>query len=505
MKNTYALLSYIVIFTCFLSRHLPAREIIVTTVNELQNAIGDLASHDTILIANGTYCITATLTINNKQEKISDVLIKGQSGNRDSVMLWCPGMGVQSSSAPHVFNIYNIENLTIADLTAGKTYWHPVTISGQSGAESISLKNLHLVDAGEQFIKVNNREDPKCDNGIVDGCLLEYTDYAFWAGDHYYTQGFDKIGGGDNWIVRNCIIKNIRPHPEHVDHADGCGAAITYWQGGTNNIVEKNLLVNCRMGIQFGISDNTGVSGGIIRNNIIYRGADEVGGDNGIMINDSPDCKVYNNTVILNATFDPSGDGKGKAMEYRWDGSINLQMKNNLCDGLIWERTAGLSPEIAGNILDAPLSFFKDPSAIDLHLKATADEAVDKGISLPEVIDDIDGDKRPVNNHYDIGADEYTEIVAIKNNLPEEWVRCTPIHCSYDRHSIFSLYLSRKNRITVALYTPTGKKVLEHSRLSGPGSHTLAVNTITVSCGIYYCIVSTNTGYRTSYTIILTR
>ena len=51
-------------------------------------------------------------------------------------------------------DIYNVEDLTIRDLTAGETYWHPITISGQSGPENLYFINLHLIDAGEQFIKV---------------------------------------------------------------------------------------------------------------------------------------------------------------------------------------------------------------------------------------------------------------------------------------------------------------------------------------------------------------
>ncbi len=499
MKKPPFIFYLLTFFSFALPNPLLAREVIVSTVNELQTAVSDLASNDTILIANGTYNLTTTLVINNKQTKISTVLIKGQSGNRDSVALWCPGMGVQSSSAPHVFTIYNIENLTIADLTAGKTYWHPVTISGQSGAETILLKNLRLVDAGEQFIKVNNKEDPKCDNGVVDGCLLEYTDYAFWTGDHYYTQGFDKIGGGDNWIVRNCVIKNIRPHPEHVDQADGCGAAITLWQGGSNNLVEKNIIINCRMGIQFGISDNTGVAGGIIRNNIIYRGVNEAGGDNGIMINDSPNSKVYNNTVILNATFDPWSDGKGKTLEYRWDGSTNLQIKNNLCDGLIWERTTGLNPDIQSTILDATLSIFEDPSAFDLHLKSTASEAIDKGIALSDVPDDFDGEQRPINTIYDIGADEYSENLAIHHKVINKNITCS---VSYNSHYTFSLHLPAADALLLSLYTPAGKKVWEYNRpFLTAGKHTIDLNMSDLSSGIYFCIVSINKNLNSAYTV----
>ena len=475
-----------IILLFFLSFSSHARETIVSTVNELNSAVGTLASDDTISISDGTYNLTQTLVLNNKQTKISNVLIQGQNGDREKVKLFCPGMGVQSGSAPHVFNINNVENVTIRDLTAGKTYWHPVTISGQSGAESVNLINLHLVDAGEQFIKVNNGETPKCNNGIVYRCLIEYTDYAFWWDDHYYTQGFDKIGGGDGWTVRNCTIRNIRPHPDHVPDADGCGAAITFWQGGAENVVERNIIINCRKGIEFGISDNTGVTGGIIRNNIVYRGASEVGGDNGIMINDSPDIKVYNNTVILNATFDPQNDNIGKTMEYRWDGSTNLEMKNNLSDGLVWERTSGLNPTLEQNITNAFLSWFKDPANADLHLVATATDAIDKGLTLPEVTDDIDGQTRPVSTAYDIGADEYSQTAIKPNNYNKSIISC---NVYYSPSCVTIKYLlTRKSNFVIRIYDTSGKRIREILEYAvNPGMHSFLLSTAGFSGRIYYC------------------
>ena len=490
-----------IILLLFLSFYSQARETIVLTVNELNTAVGILISNDTISITDGTYNLTQTLVLNNKQTKISNVLIRSVSGDREKVKLFCPGMGVQSSSAPHVFNIYNVENVTIRDLTAGKTYWHPVTISGQSGAASVNLINLHLVDAGEQFIKVNNGETPKCNNGIADGCLIEYTDYAFWWDDRYYTQGFDKIGGGDGWTVRNCTFRNIRPHPDHVSDADGCGAAITFWQGGSQNVVEKNVIINCRKGIEFGISDNTGVTGGIIRNNIVYRGASEVGGDNGIMINDSPDIKVYNNTVILNATFDPQNDNIGKTMEYRWDGSTNLEMKNNLSDGLVWERTTGLNPTLEQNITNAALSWFKDAANADLHLVATATDAIDKGLTLPEVTDDIDGQSRPISTAYDIGADEYSQTAIKPNNYNKSIIGYNVYHSPSG--ITINYQLTKKSDVFVRIYDASGKKIQEISKHAvNPGVHFFRVPYRSFSRGVFYYILTCNNEMMVNKTLI---
>jgi len=478
--------SILLLAAIILSFPLHARETVVSNTGELNDAIASLSSNDTVSIKDGTYHLSSTLIINNKTAKISRILIRGLSGDREKVKLFCPGMGVQSSAAPHVFNIFNAGNVTIRDLTAGKTCWHPVSISGQAGAEAIKLINLHLIDAGEQFIKVNNAETPKCDSGLVQGCLIEYTDYAFWWTDHYYTQGFDKIGGGDAWTVRNSVFKNIRPHPDHVADADGCGAAITFWQGGAQNLVEKNLIINCRKGIEFGISDNTGVSGGIIKNNIIYRDAAEVGGDNGIMINDSPDSKVFNNTVILNATFDPWSNGIGKTIEYRFDGSTNLQIRNNLSDGQIWERTAGLNPSITQNISNAKLSWFKDPANSDLHLKATAADVIDHGSALSDVADDIDGEPRPGGTGYDIGADEYYQT-AVKPFTGKK--SNSGYHILFKAGSLH-YYIQQITTVNIRLFNAAGKKIcaFEPGRQQ-KGWHSVSLSENNITYGVYYLIL----------------
>jgi hypothetical protein len=48
---------------------------------------------------------------------------------------------------------------------------------------------------------------------------------------------------------------------------------------------------------------------------------------------------------------------------------------------------------------------FVDPNRGNLHLTTTAVEAIDKGVALPDVSEDIDGQRRDAKP--DIGADEW--------------------------------------------------------------------------------------------------
>ncbi len=478
------LASFIAIFGLIINFSF-AETIVVSDVQTLQNAVGELRSGDSILIEDGVYYLTSTLVINNKPDKISNVLIGGLSGDRDKVEIYCPGMGIKSKTAPHCFAIYNAADVEIRDLTCGKTYWHPITIQGAAGAERPILRNLRLVEAGEQFVKINNREAEKCDGGLIEDCLIEYFDYPHWKDGYYYTQGIDKIGGGDDWIVRRCTARNIRPHPEHADQAGGCGAAITFWQGGSNNLIEKCLILNCGKGIEIGLGDGGGIEGpSLVRNCVVYRAPEEVGGDIGILVNDSPGAKIYNNTVILNGTFDP-GSGP-KTMEYRFDGSVDCEFINNLSDGEIWHRTSGLDPTISHNFFEANSDFFVDEEDLDFRLVLSAKEAIDKGATLQEVPDDFIGTLRPVGAAYDIGAFEYDSPGAVaENNKLDSKVYPNPawdfIEIKFD--------FDRADAAEILIIDISGKMVLRENILIKSGANTFLVPTGSLDSGEYTAII----------------
>jgi hypothetical protein len=59
-----------------------------------------------------------------------------------------------------------------------------------------------------------------------------------------------------------------------------------------------------------------------------------------------------------------------------------------------------------GNIVNATPALFVSPASGDLHLRATASQAIDRGVVVPNVDTDWDGDKRPAGSASDVGADE---------------------------------------------------------------------------------------------------
>ena len=110
-------------------------------------------------------------------------------------------------------------------------------------------------------------------------------------------------------------------------------------------------------------------SGGIVRNNFIYR-APGVGGDAAILVADSAGTQVLHNTALMSG-------GYPNAIEYRFAGATGVTIANNLLDGQIAARD-GATGSVVGNMTTASAGMFVDPSSGNLHLKSTATAALNK-------------------------------------------------------------------------------------------------------------------------------
>ena len=171
------------------------------------------------------------------------------------------------------------------------------------------------------------------------------------------------------------------------------------WNGTSNSVVDGNTFINCQREISFGLIDRSPAdhSGGIIRNNFIYR-APGVGGDAAILVADSAGTQVLHNSALMSG-------GYPNAIEYRFPGASGVTIANNLLDGQIAARD-GATGSVSGNLTTASAALFVDPASGDLHLKSTASAALNKIPAPPSAAPtDWDGDPRP-SGATDIGADE---------------------------------------------------------------------------------------------------
>ena len=363
----------------------------VFTVAALESAVAALTSGVTIRIAPGRYRLTQELRIRNG---VRNVALVGATGRREDVVI--VGTGMATPGVNIALKVENAQDVRIADLSIGEAYWHPIQLQGEAGAERVHIANVRIFDAGQQFLKstVNPQAPNGVDDVIVERSLVEY---SVIGPAHGYTEGID-VHHGANWIIRNNVFRNIRVPPGATETMR---PAILMWSGSRNTTVHNNLFVNCERGIIFGLGPKAPYqfshSGGAIYNNVIYR-TEPLHADAGISLWDSPGTRVYHNTVIQNGTY-PA------AIEYRFDSTTNVEIVNNLTDGLILQRD-GASGLVTSNYTLATPAMFVNAAAADLHLVAGATQAIDRAVPIPGLADDFDGDVRPSGAAPDLGADE---------------------------------------------------------------------------------------------------
>jgi chitodextrinase len=356
----------------------------VSTAAQLQSAVANLRSGQTILIDPGTYNVTDTLWL---PQGVSNVAIRGTSGKASDVVIQGAGM-----SGPIGFGFWtgNVQNVTFADFTIRDFAEHAFIFN--AGTQSPLIHNVTMIDVGEQFVKSNpDGSGGGVNNGVVEYSTMKYTTNA----PSYYTNGVD-VHTGSNWIIRDNVFQNIRAV------GDLAGPAILIWNHSQNATVEGNTFLNNQRDISFGLDPNTlnDNIGGIIRNNFIFRSGPQ-GGDVGIYLGNSPGTEVANNTVVLNGDYP-------NAIEYRWANTSGVTILYNLTDSAITSRE-GATAVLAGNVTNAQPSWFVGPTTGDLHLTAAATGAIGQAQFLPEVSTDYDGQPRSAAAT-DVGADQYQAV-----------------------------------------------------------------------------------------------
>lgn len=367
----------------------------VSTAAQLQSAVSTAngaGGNRTILLADGTYTVTDTLYVN-----APGITIAGQSGDRTRVIV----QGDAMSASATVKNLIRIaaRNVTVRDLTLQRAGWHLIQVVGESNADSPTVSNVVLRDAYQQLLKVSTNASPQSESSSSDGGLVENSlfEYSGGKGPQYYIGGID-AHAAKNWVVRGNTFRGIASPNTAVAEF-----AVHFWNHSSGNTVERNLIVDCDRGVGFGMADNPN-SGGIIRNNMIYHSNNGAPfADTGIALLESPGTKVYNNTIIMENAFP-------WAIEYRYSSTSNVLIVNNLSNRPVQQRDSA-SGSVANNISNGASSWFANVPAGDLHLKASATNAIDRGIHVEGLFDDFDGIPRPVGSPIDIGADEYGNVI----------------------------------------------------------------------------------------------
>ncbi len=366
------------------SGNIPAESddvIYVSNVEELEATVNlTKKGNCTVIIKDGVYILDSSLFLTG-----NNLTYRSESGMRENVII---SGGMSKKGSGGINSIFQISgnNFTLRDMSLGRSKNHGVQILGEydNAADHCYISNVCFFDIKEQMIKGSwNSSKPgnHADFGIVEYCLFEYT-----AGQAYqYSCGGIDVHRGQNWRVKGNIFKNIKSPEGRLSEG-----AVHFWNHSDGTIVKNNKIYNCDRGIIFGM-DGSPHYNGIIMNNMIH-----VTVDAGIYICESVNTKVYNNTVY-------NESGYPNSIEYRFycDGTV---IANNFTNRAIYARD-GADACLQSNLITPDLTYFKNHQSGDLHITGLAEKAINKGISLPEVIEDVDLQSR-VNSLYDIGADE---------------------------------------------------------------------------------------------------
>lgn len=377
----------------------------MTTVNELITAVNQAQAGTTILIADGYYNLDGVYLRIDKP----GVTLRSESGNREAVIL--DGNYLTTEIIQIVAS-----QVTVADLTLREAYYHPIHVMSSEAGDTRNtlLYNLHIIDPGEQAIKINPAfEGVYTDDGIVACSHIELTSAGrSQIRNNCYTGGVD-AHQSRNWVVRDNRIEGFWCAEGLSEHA------VHFWRGSRDTLVERNVLRNNARGVGLGlVTSGSGRTysdypcpaaggayvdhyGGVVRNNFISAHESglfnsEYGFDSGISLWQACGARVLHNTVV--STQPPFS-----SIEWRFS-LTDADIINNLVTHQLRDR--GGTARLSGNLQYQPLSLFFDGPDGDLHLKPSAEVAINQVTAPYDVTDDIDALPRPQCRRSDIGADE---------------------------------------------------------------------------------------------------
>ena len=375
----------------------------VSSETQLQTAMGNLQNGDTILLANGIYNLSSSLYINGR----NNVTIRGAAGSTNVVLA---GRGMDNTNYGNVpFGIWsNGTNTTIAHLTIRDTWDNEIIFN--TGAQSPLVYCVRLINAGSQFIKSNPTDvnaGVGVNNGVVEYCWFEYTGNP--PGDHGTGIGyFNGISAhaAQNWVVRGNLFKNLH-NPDSAAYL--WNPSVLFWRHSVGTITEQNTFFNVDRAVAYGLDNTTPYfdhQGGLIRNNFIcltpglMSASRKASSDGSLIAWNSPGTQIDHNSALLYSN-------EFYAVEFRFSTTTNCTARNNLTDAPMHLRDSATAT-LSSNLVTAVPGMFVNPLIGDLHLLASATNAIDKAPTLSTVTNDFDGDRRPRGARSDIGADEFT-------------------------------------------------------------------------------------------------
>ncbi len=370
------------------------------TVRQIFDAVANLEPGGTVLVADGRYEMPRSLHL-----RTDGATLRGESGDRSKVVLDFAesrhGEGVCISYATGV---------TVADLTVANVYWNAIKINSDHDVHRATIYNVVSRNAWQRHVKGPGIPDkdgrPQYNQGSRIQYCLFYNDRPKRPGDDPYEDGnegqrfgFNYIGGIDvmrasGWTISDNVFVGIRGRTR-----EGRGA-IFLWHHTRDSVVERNIIIDCDLGIALGNASGRGelrhAENMMVRNNFITRAP-----QGGIVAIHTRDCRIVHNTVhepdsrlhrLVRAVF--ANDG--------------LVLRNNLLSGPGIRIGADIGEvTVENNRVEPMTGYFVDPARGNLRLTPEAVNAIGRAAPTDEAETDIDG--RPRGDTPDLGAHQLAD------------------------------------------------------------------------------------------------
>lgn len=454
-------------------------------ISGINSAISSATGPTTLYLTDGTYNIPAgTYILVSKP----DITIRSLSGNRDMVII--NGTGMQSQSGDYHGIQIARGNCTIADITIQNIDCHPIQINFNTtfDIDNVLIHNVHIIDGGQQLIKVNvSGTGMFSDNGVIQCSLLEYT--TSLPTGYWYTNGID-LQGGSGWEIRDNTLRRIKASNDQYIAGLSAGPAILCFKQSSNTSVERNTILDCDEGIFFGNWGDVGPShsGGIIRNNFIR-------GDSytraGIGVSRSPNALIVNNTI-----YSPGSNSYQSqsltSIEITGSEATGCVIQNNIMNEYINITGSAPTPTQVTNITTSGAAHYVNPSVShpiipDLHLLSSS-SAINMGTAHASRVQDYDCQVPTAAT--DIGADEFSIITNINNNSNTIAMNIFPNPTSDELNISYSL--NQSQNVLIELLNVLGEKVilLNQKQYAGERTFNLHLSELSLNSGVYFVRLS---------------
>jgi parallel beta-helix repeat protein len=375
-----------------------ARDVPVSTADELIAAIANAQPGDVILVAAGTYALTgASCTVDGTE---ADPIVV-RAATPLAARIDFDGLeGFRVTGAHWHFEGLDVHGACAVDDDCE----HAFHVSG--GAVGFVLRGSRVVDFNAQ-LKVNA--------AMIDGAWVTPDRGVIEDNELFDTRARNtgnpvtklNIDTGDDWVVRANDL-----HDFEKGGGDGVSYGVFLKSGGHRGLIEKNL-VRCSTGAGAGTRIGLSLGGGgtapqfcapafdpnvpcsvehtdgMIRNNIVI-GCSDVG----IYLNRAANATILHNTLIATSGID-----------FRFDTTTG-QAVGNLLAGAIRMRDGGTFVADA-NLEGTDFAFYADAVAGDLTPTGDISALVAQSPPRVDISDDYCGQLRPIAEPSTIGAIEH--------------------------------------------------------------------------------------------------